>query len=331
MHFSVWCLAALSILSGANARPHHIHGDSLAPRDVALHRHVARDPKKKPGSSKQKSMSGEQGGWGPGIVYSPYANDGGCKDEATIRKEIAMIGEKGDGYKWCRIYGVDCNQVPVVVSAAAKANMKTFLGIYDLSDAGKVAESTKAIIEGVKGANKNLGKKDENDWSNIIGVSVGNEWIFNHPTDTPEKCKSLADSTRTTLRAAGYKGPVTNTDVWTIHRDKKFCGDEDVLTVNMHPFFDPNTDAAGGGTFMATHIKELEKTCPGKKVIVAETGWPNAGNTLNKAKPGKSEQQTFLQELKKNVKDYCVLSAFNEGWKQAGPSNVEKNWGIYSS
>ncbi|KAF3922744.1 hypothetical protein ABW21_db0207750 [Orbilia brochopaga] len=329
LRLGVWGLAAISLFSGADARPHHVHGDSLAARDVSVHRHVARDPK---GGKKQQAISsgGGSADWGMGLVYSPYADGGDCKKEDVIVKEINMAFTKGDKWKWLRIYGVDCNQIPVVVSTAAKNNAKVFLGIYDLSDSGKVAESTKAIIEGVKAANKKSGKPD-NDWSSIIGVSVGNEWLFNHPGDGAAKLKGLADETRKTLRAAGFKGPVTNTDVWTIHlKEKALCGEDEVVTVNMHPFFDQKVTANDAGKFLATHAKEIETFC-GKPCVIAETGWPNAGNKLNNAVPGQKEQKTFLQEAKKNMKNYCVLSAFNEGWKQSGPSNVEKNWGIYTS
>ncbi|KAJ6259824.1 Cell surface mannoprotein MP65 [Drechslerella dactyloides] len=325
LRLSVWGLAALSIFSGAYARPHHIHENGIAARDVALHKHVARDPRRK-----QAPVSGGKSkGWGPGMVYSPYADGGDCKSEDTMAKEINLVASKGE-YGWLRIYGVDCNQVPVVVSCAAKNKMRVLLGIYDLSDEGKVADATKAIIAGVKDANKKSDKK-EDDWSSIVGVSVGNEWLFNHPNDSAAKCKGLADSTRKTLRDAGFQGPVTNTDVWTIHlKNKELCGDDEIVTVNMHPFFDTSVTAQESGAFIKRHTEEIQKFC-GKPVVVAETGWPTKGQPQKNAIPSPENQKTFLSEVKKNYKNYCVLSAFNEGWKKDGEYGVEKYWGVYSS
>ncbi|EWC44592.1 hypothetical protein DRE_06673 [Drechslerella stenobrocha 248] len=324
--FTVLGLAALSIFGDALARPHSHHLDGLVPRDAALHRHVARDPKK----SKQKPIKGGSSGFGKGIVYSPYCKATGCKTKDTINKEIKKISETGEGYKYMRLYGTDCDQLPIVLSAAGKVGMTVMLGIYDLASSDAVAKQTKELIAGVQAANKALGKP-EKDWSLVNAVSVGNEWLFNHPGDSPEKCLQLAGQVRTELRAAGYNGPVTNTDVWTILRDKpQLCGEDQIVTVNMHPFFDANTDAASAGEFLKRHVAELEKICK-KPVIVAETGWPNAGSQMAKAKPGVAEQAVFLKGAAANLKDYCLLSAYDEDWKEAGLAGVEPHWGIYKA
>ncbi|KAK6509235.1 hypothetical protein TWF481_003993 [Arthrobotrys musiformis] len=283
--------------------------------------------------SKPSVKATKDGKLGKGIVYSVYHDSGKCKDKETTRSEIKKVLASGNGYNWIRIYGTDCDQVPNVLGAAYDGGVKLMLGIYNLDDDAGFQKELDNLIAGVKAANKEY-SKDENDWSGVAFISVGNEVVNNHAGEADawvSKSLKYAGLTRTAVKAAGYTGDVGNTDVWFWY--KKFpqlCGEDKLVMLNLHPFFDENCDVAASGTFMKDKLAEIQEACGSDhKVIIAETGWPNSGNKLNKAVPGKAEQAQFLKLASENLDDYILLSAYDEGWKTENSSaEVEKHWGI---
>ncbi|KAF3179596.1 hypothetical protein TWF751_000423 [Orbilia oligospora] len=283
--------------------------------------------------SKSPSKAANDGKLGKGIVYSVYHDSGKCKDRETTRSEIKKVLDSGNGYNWIRIYGTDCDQVANVMGAAYDGGVKVMLGIYNLNDDAGFQKELDALIAGVKAANKEY-KKEENDWSGVAFVSVGNEVVNNNAGDAEawvSKSLKYAALTRSALKDVGYTGDVGNTDVWFWY--KKFpalCGEDKLVMLNLHPFFDQNCDVASSGTFMKDKLAEIQEACGSNhKVIIAETGWPNAGNKLNKAVPGKAEQAEFLKLAAENLDDYVLLSAYDEAWKTENSSaEVEKHWGI---
>lgn len=283
--------------------------------------------------SKPSVKATKDGKLGKGIVYSVYHNTGKCKDRETTRSEIKKVLDSGNGYNWIRIYGTDCDQVANVMGAAYDGGVKVMLGIYNLDDDASFQKELDALIAGVKAANKEY-NKEEDDWSEVAFISVGNEVVNNNAGEAEawvSKSLKYAATARSALRGAGYTGDVGNTDVWFWY--KKFpalCGEDKLVMINLHPFFDQHCDVSSSGTFMKDKLAEIQEACgPDHKVIIAETGWPNAGNKLNKAVPGKAEQAQFLKLAAENLDDYILLSAYDEGWKTENSSaEVEKHWGI---
>ncbi|KAK6536231.1 hypothetical protein TWF281_000474 [Arthrobotrys megalospora] len=283
--------------------------------------------------SKPAAKPAKDGKLGKGIVYSVYHNNGQCKNKETTRSEIKKVLDSGNEYNWIRIYGTDCDQVANVMGAAYDGGVKVMLGIYNLESDDGFQKELDALIAGVQAANKEYGK-DANDWSGVAFVSVGNEVVNNNAGAAEawvSKSLKYAGLARSALKEAGYTGDVGNTDVWFWY--KKFpalCGEDKLVMLNLHPFFDQNCDVASSGTFMKEKLAEIQEACGADhKVIIAETGWPNSGNKLNNAVPGKAEQAEFLKLAASNLDDYVLLSAYDEGWKTENSSaEVEKHWGI---
>ncbi|KAF3916581.1 hypothetical protein ABW20_dc0102938 [Dactylellina cionopaga] len=268
---------------------------------------------------------------GTGIVYSPYHDDGTCKDQATVASEVKTVLAAGS-YNWLRIYGTDCEQVTNVLTAAYANGAKVMLGIYDIADDAKFQTELSTLISGVKAANK-ASNKDDDDWSGVAFISVGNEVVNQHSSDAEtwvQTALKYAATTRAAVKAAGYTGSVGNTDVWFWYKNfPALCGTDKLVTINMHPFFDQSCDVAGSGAFLKTHLAEVQAACGAdKEVIITETGWPTAGDKNFNAIPGKAQQAQFLQLAADNLDmPYVLLTAYDEGWKPATPS-VERHWGI---
>ena len=87
------------------------------------------------------------------------------------------------------------------------------------------------------------------------------------------------------------------------------------------------------------HLQEMyQRTvaiAKGKKVIIAETGWPSIGDKVNHAQPSKANVmeyfvKTQLWAKNKNV-DVFYFSSFDESWKIHSEGWAGTSWGLWDS
>ncbi|KAF4974083.1 hypothetical protein FZEAL_8984 [Fusarium zealandicum] len=254
----------------------------------------------------------------PGISYAPYRGDHRCKTKEQVQDDLSRLG---GAYSVLRIYGTDCDQVPVVYSCAKDNKMKLFLGIWDLD---AVAEEAQKIIDGVNG-----------DWDIVTTVSVGNE-LVNNGAASPEKVLRAVKQARQILRAAGYQGPVVTVDTFAAAgANPELCAESDYCAVNAHAFFDSSITAAEAGKWLKNTINDLKAKLPrDQRIVICETGWPVRGNANGLAVPGPAQQKAAIaaieEEFADHLDDLILFSAFNDPWKkeEAGTFNAEPYWGI---
>ncbi|KAI2635567.1 glycoside hydrolase superfamily [Hypomontagnella submonticulosa] len=254
-----------------------------------------------------------------GVTYSPYKGKGGCKSAAEVENDFALIAKD---YGVIRLYGVDCDQVATAYAAAKKHGNKLFLGIFDINS---VDQAVSTIAAGVK-----------NDWSIVDTVSVGNE-LVNNGGATVDQSLAALNQARSALRAAGYKGPVVIVDTFVaMLAHPELCDQSDYCACNIHPFFDPNTDAQQAGSFVTSTVSNIRSKLsdPSKRIVVTETGWPWQGETNGAAVPGMDQQTAAISSIKsaytKNARDVILFTAFNDMWKkpEAGTFMAEQYWGM---
>lgn len=188
----------------------------------------------------------------PGIVYTPYNDDGTCKSTSAVASDIATINSHGFGM--VRIYGVDCNQVSNVLAAARPFGIKVFLGIFDM---GQCEAQLAQLIQFVGG-----------DWASVYAVSIGNEQV-NSGAMSAAAMVGKVNASRNTLRSAGYSGPVVIVDTWVaIIANPSLCQNSDFVAANCHPFFDGNVIPSTAGQFMSDSVAKLQSACSGKEVMI---------------------------------------------------------------
>ncbi|KAF4987893.1 hypothetical protein FDECE_15263 [Fusarium decemcellulare] len=254
----------------------------------------------------------------PGISYAPYRGDHQCKTKDEVHDDLSRL--KGS-YSLVRIYGTDCDQVPILYSCAKDSGMKLFLGIWDLD---AVAEEAQKIIDGVNG-----------DWSIVKTVSVGNE-LVNNGAASPAKVIAAVKQARNILRAAGYQGPVVTVDTFVAaSANPELCAESDYCAINAHAFFDATVSADQAGSWLTKTVKNIKAKLPSdKRVVICETGWPVKGNSNGLAVPGLAEQKKAIAAIEAafadNMDDLILFSAFNDPWKkeEAPTFNSEPYWGI---
>lgn len=188
----------------------------------------------------------------PGIVYSPYNNDGTCKTTIAVAVDIGSL--HGFGFGMVRIYGVDCNQVSNVLAAAKSFGMKVFLGIFDM---GQCEAQLAQLIQFVG-----------NDWSPVYAISIGNEQVNSGAMSAVAMVEKV-NTSRNILRIAGYGGPVVIVDTWVaIIANPILCQNSDFVAANCHAFFDGNVLPSAAGRFVSESIAKLGAACGGKSVLI---------------------------------------------------------------
>jgi exo-beta-1,3-glucanase (GH17 family) len=249
---------------------------------------------------------------GPGIAYSPYTA-AGCKSSAQVGVDLAKL----QNYGQIRLYGLDCDQVKLVVPWAKKYGIKLFLGIWE--------------VDAMESQVNKLYNDLDGDWSPVTAVTVGNEFIMAGRKSGAQMRAHTVDA-RSRLRSKGFSGPVASVNIfYEVLQDHTLCEDQDIVAVNLHPYFDGNVKAEQAGTFVKDMSKLVENACPGKKVLVTETGWPSRGNPNGVAVASKENQRTAVASIKSTMGDNVILfTAFDDDWKtdNANTFAAEKYWGI---
>nr|POE88064.1 cell surface mannoprotein mp65 [Quercus suber] len=256
-----------------------------------------------------------------GIAYSPYHTDNSCKSQDEVNADFDIIFNSGFATPLIRTYGMECNQVAMVLSAIQShgSQSQIFAGIYDPVNP---EPEIQAMISAANG-----------DWSLFNTISVGNEGI-NDGRYSIDQLSSGLGQVKSELSGAGYGGPVVTVDVFAVYYNQPdLCNVGDYVAVNCHPYFDGGVTFDQAGAFVTDQHQKVADTCGGKRVLITESGWPSQGATNNNAVPSASNQQAAVSSLRgafPNSGDLILFTSFNDYWKQDNTGlGVEHFWGIF--
>ncbi|KAH6637479.1 soluble cell wall protein-like protein [Boeremia exigua] len=260
-----------------------------------------------------------------GVTYDPFTGTEGnsrCKTDAEIADEFSRMSS----YKVVRIYGMGCNIISLAVQNAQK-NGQTLMGGAYLSNRGN-GEDLSSVITTWKDA---IDRDAGGSWDILKLFSVENERLNDHDMTASEIVDAIRRG-RDQLRGVGYQGPVGAVETVPATIDNPaICKAADVVMVNCHPFFDPNTAAEDAGTFVKGQIERVKTACDTDRVIVTETGWPHQGDANGKAVPSPDNQAKALASIRSEFKsDVFLHNSFDSLWKSdwASSFNAERYWGV---
>ena len=109
---------------------------------------------------------------------------------------------------------------------------------------------------------------------------------------------------------------------------------EGFILANIYPYWEGvSIDQAAGQ--LQSEYSALTAANPGKEIIIGETGWPTAGNTISQAIPSEANARKYFTDViawarTSSVKIYW-FEAFDEKWKATPDYPQEANWGIFTS
>jgi exo-beta-1,3-glucanase (GH17 family)/cellulose synthase/poly-beta-1,6-N-acetylglucosamine synthase-like glycosyltransferase len=164
--------------------------------------------------------------------------------------------------------------------------------------------------------------------SNVIGVVVGNETVYRGE----QKVSDLIELIKKVKKSVNV--PVTTGEIWNIWRDNpELASSVDFIAAHVLPYWENFT--ANQAVDQAVYIYQmLRDKFPGKRIMIAEFGWPSAGYNLRNADPGPFEQASVLRNFVSRAEaigmEYNIVEAIDQPWKFF-EGGVGPYWGILNA
>ena len=265
------------------------------------------------GSSSVSNTSGGANSPGLGITYSPYNADQSCKSQPQITSDFATLA----GFSKVRIYGVDCDQVSLVIQAASSHNMKVFAGLTDITNFDTDMASFISQVDSQSG------------WDMIDTFSVCNECV-NDGTESVNDVVNAIANVRGLLAKTAFSGSVVTVDTFNQLESSvntALCDSSDYCAANCHAYFDDQVSCQSAGSYVREQYNAIAKMYPNKPVVITESGWPYEGPSNGAAIASLQCQQEAIASLKAEFSSNLFLfTAFDDLWKD---SLTEQSFGIF--
>ncbi|MDO4807244.1 MAG: hypothetical protein Q4A07_08350 [Coriobacteriales bacterium] len=164
---------------------------------------------------------------------------------------------------------------------------------------------------------------------------VGNETLYANKL-TAKKLVADINYVRDALVAAGVGDCVAVTTSETLGllvQNPYVCNACDVLMPNTYPCWEGVSVSKAPAAFEAA-IQNLANSCPGKEIVVSETGWPTAGGTIGKAVAGEAQSRAYFDAVRSwslSTKTVVLwFAAADEPWKSGsyGEGAFGAHWGF---
>jgi exo-beta-1,3-glucanase (GH17 family)/cellulose synthase/poly-beta-1,6-N-acetylglucosamine synthase-like glycosyltransferase len=164
--------------------------------------------------------------------------------------------------------------------------------------------------------------------SNVIGVVVGNETIYRGE----QKVDDLIELIKRVKKSVNV--PVTTGEIWNIWRDNpELASNVDFIAAHVLPYWE-NFSSGQAVDQAVDRYQLLREKFPGKRIVIAEFGWPSAGYNLRNADPGPFQQASVLRNFVTRADsigmEYNIVEAIDQPWKFF-EGGVGPYWGILNA
>jgi len=161
--------------------------------------------------------------------------------------------------------------------------------------------------------------------SNVNAIVVGNETMLRNETSVDDLIKLIQRVKKSS------PVPVTTGENWSAWIDHpELASAVDFIAAHILPYWS-GLDASGAVDHTIEIYDKLRRLNPGKRIVIAEFGWPSAGYNFRNANPGRVEQAIILRDFVARAEaygiDYNVIEAIDQPWKTA-EGGVGPYWGL---
>lgn len=255
------------------------------------------------------------------VSFSPINPKGDAEVDSTtaaqIRSDLAVIAPHT---RSIRTYSVR-NGLDQVPGLASEFGLHVTLGAW-ISDSE--AQNEREIETAIA-----LSKRHRN----IDSIIVGNETLYrssvlNHgPT-----VEDLIAKIQRVKREVSV--PVTTAEVWNIWLEHpELVSAVDYLAVHILPYWEGLPASVAVDHAIKIYAR-LRQAYPGKRIVIAEFGWPSAGLNRKDAVPHPVTQAKILRDFIARADamgiDYSIVEAFDQPWKTFEGS-VGAYWGMFDA
>jgi exo-beta-1,3-glucanase (GH17 family)/cellulose synthase/poly-beta-1,6-N-acetylglucosamine synthase-like glycosyltransferase len=253
----------------------------------------------------------------PSVSYAPFEGTShpDVDNIPNVEKIRADLKKLAPLTRAIRLYS-STGGVDLVPPIAAEFGLKVTVGAWIDKNVDRNEREIDAAI--------NLAKRN----SNVIGVVVGNETVYRGE----QKVDDLIALIKKVKKSVNV--PVTTGEIWNIWRDNpELASSVDFIAAHILPYWENFTDkqAVDQAVYLYGMLREK---FPGKRIVIAEFGWPSAGYNLKNADPGPFEQASVLRNFVTRAEsigmEYNIVEAIDQPWKFF-EGGVGPYWGILNA
>jgi exo-beta-1,3-glucanase (GH17 family)/cellulose synthase/poly-beta-1,6-N-acetylglucosamine synthase-like glycosyltransferase len=269
------------------------------------------------GAFRDKQQAPDFTGILPSVSYAPFEGTAhpdvdNIPNAEKIRADMKRLAPLT---RAIRLYS-STGGVELVPPIAAEFGIKVTVGAWIDKNADRNAREIESAI--------NLAKRN----SNVIGIVVGNETVYRGE----QKVDDLIELIKKVKKSVNV--PVTTGEIWNIWRDNpQLASSVDFIAAHVLPYWENFSDKQA--VDQAVYIYQLLRDkFPGKRIMIAEFGWPSAGYNLRNADPGPFEQAVVLRNFVVRAEaigmEYNIVEAIDQPWKFF-EGGVGPYWGILNA
>jgi exo-beta-1,3-glucanase (GH17 family)/cellulose synthase/poly-beta-1,6-N-acetylglucosamine synthase-like glycosyltransferase len=251
------------------------------------------------------------------VSYEPFGGkehpDSGVPAQAAqIRTDMAMLSPLT---RAIRTYS-STGGVELVPGIAQEFGLRVTIGAWIDKHQERNEREISSVID--------LAKRH----SNVNGIFVGNETIYRGDQTVPELIQKIQRVKRAT------SVPVTTGEIWNIWLEHpELVSSVDFIAAHILPYWEGLSARQTVDQAIMIYDK-LRKAYPGKRIVIAEFGWPSAGYNMIKADPGPIDQAAVLRDFVSRADaygiDYNIVEAIDQPWK-TNEGGVGPYWGIFDA
>ncbi len=251
------------------------------------------------------------------VSYAPFdgathPDAGGKADAKQIRSDLKILAPIT---KAIRTYS-STGGVELVPGIAQEFGLRVTAGAWVDKDKNRNEREIRSVID--------LAKRH----SNVNGIIVGNETIFRGE----QKVADLIPMIQRVKRSTNV--PVTTGEIWHVWIEHpELVSAVDYIAAHILPYWEGFSEKQAVDQAILIYDK-LRQAYPGKRIVVAEFGWPSAGYNLKSANPGRIEQAVALRDFVSRAEaygiDYNIVEAIDQPWK-IFEGGVGPYWGMFDA
>src|SRR5467141_2718439 len=253
----------------------------------------------------------------PSVSYAPFEGTAhpdvdNIPNAEKIRADLKTLAPLT---RAIRLYS-STGGVELVPPIANEVGLKVTVGAWIDKNADRNEREMLSAIE--------LAKRN----GNVNGIVVGNETIYRGE-------QKIEDLIKLIQRVKGSVNvPVTTGEIWNIWLEHpELASSVDFIAAHILPYWEGFSDKQAVDQALIIYQK-LRDAFPGKRIMIAEFGWPSAGYNLKKGMPGPFEQAVTLRNFVSRAEaigmEYNIVEAIDQPWKFF-EGGVGPYWGILNA
>ncbi|MGA8996400.1 MAG: glycosyltransferase, partial [Pseudolabrys sp.] len=251
------------------------------------------------------------------VSYAPF--EGSAHPDSGNRARVAQIRADlktlAPLTRAIRTYS-STGGVELVPGIASEFGLRVTAGAWIDKNQGRNEREIRSVID--------LAKRH----SNINGVIVGNETIFRGEQKTSDLIQMIQRVKRST------NVPVTTGEIWHVWIEHpELVSAVDYIAAHILPYWEGFSETQTVDQTVLIYDK-LRQAYPGKRIVIAEFGWPSAGYNMHNANPGRIEQAVVLRDFVSRAEaygmDYNIVEAIDQPWKTF-EGGVGPYWGLFDA